>query len=75
MGVPHSDISIVANNADGAHGTGDRTLTDDEKAREAGEDAGKGASIGGVLGGARACWPASACSPFRGSAGWLRLAG
>ncbi|MEP6968482.1 MAG: hypothetical protein ABI906_10420 [Pseudomonadota bacterium] len=51
MGVPHSDISIVASNADGAHGRGHQAASNDEKAREAGEDAGKGASIGGVLGG------------------------
>ena len=43
-GVPHSDISIVANNADKI-ATTDRTS-------EAGEDAGKGATAGAVLGGA-----------------------
>lgn len=43
-GVPHSDISIVANNAD------KRAATD--RASEAGEDAGKGATAGAVLGGA-----------------------
>ena len=46
-GVPHRDISIVANNAHGEHdhlGAGDR-------ATEAGEDAGKGAGIGATLGG------------------------
>ena len=44
LGVPHSDISIVANNADKRYG-GDR-------ASEAGEDAGKGAGIGAAIGGA-----------------------
>ena len=43
-GVPHSDISIVANKA------GDRTASD--RASEAGEDAGKGAAAGAALGGA-----------------------
>jgi hypothetical protein len=43
-GVPHSDISIVANNSDNWHAK--------EKASEAGKDAGKGAGVGAVLGGA-----------------------
>ncbi len=52
MGVPHSDISIVASNADGAHANDDRTVTADEKAREAGKDASRGATVGAGLGGA-----------------------
>jgi hypothetical protein len=52
MGIPHSDISIVANNADGAYVNDGRTVTADEKAREAGDDAGKGATVGAGLGGA-----------------------
>lgn len=51
LGIPHSDISIVASNADGAYAQGDRTAAADEVAHDAGRDAGKGASIGGVLGG------------------------
>jgi hypothetical protein len=43
-GVPHRDISIVANNARGAHKA-------DAVASEAGEDAGKGAGIGAAVGG------------------------
>ncbi len=43
-GVPHRDISIVANNASGAHRT-------DAVASDAGEDAGKGAGIGAAVGG------------------------
>lgn len=39
-GVPHRDVSIVANNARGEHA-----------AAEAGEDAGKGAGIGAAVGG------------------------
>lgn len=42
-GVPHSDISIVASNADGAHGEGPATA--------AGEDAATGAGIGATVGG------------------------
>jgi hypothetical protein len=42
-GVPHRDVSIVANNARGAHKT--------EAAAEAGEDAGKSAGIGAAVGG------------------------
>lgn len=41
-GVPHRDVSIVANNARGEHAA----------ANEAGEDAGTGAGIGAALGGA-----------------------
>lgn len=40
-GVPHDDISIVANNANGRHAA----------ASEAGEDAGVGAGIGAAVGG------------------------
>ena len=47
MGVPHSDISIIANNRDRAHG--DRDYVNES---EAAEDAGKGASAGALLGGA-----------------------
>ncbi len=43
-GVPHGDISIVANNAAGEHGGQGR-------AGAAGEDAGKGAGIGATVGG------------------------
>ena len=43
-GVPHRDVSIVANNAAGTHAT-------NATASEAGEDAGKGAGIGAAVGG------------------------
>ena len=43
-GVPHRDVSIVANNARGTHKA-------DEIASEASEDAGKGAGIGAAVGG------------------------
>jgi hypothetical protein len=47
-GIPHSDISIVASNADGAHDHhGDHAVDGDAASR----GAGKGASVGGVLGG------------------------
>lgn len=45
-GVPHRDISIVANNAHGGHAAADH------QADKAGDDAGKGAVAGTVLGGA-----------------------
>lgn len=44
MGVPHSDISLVANNADERYGA--------NRTGEAGDDAGKGAGLGAALGGA-----------------------
>ena len=44
-GVPHRDLSLVANNAHGAHGV------NGERAGVAGEDAGKGAGVGATLGG------------------------
>jgi hypothetical protein len=43
-GVPHRDVSIVANNSRGTHKA-------DAVASEAGEDAGKGAGIGAAVGG------------------------
>ena len=43
-GVPHRDVSIVANNAAGTHSA-------NANASEAGEDAGKGAGIGAAVGG------------------------
>ncbi len=42
-GVPHTDISIVANNAEDWHGA--------DRPSEAAEDAGKGAGIGAAVGG------------------------
>ncbi len=45
-GVPHRDISLVANNAHGVHTTnGDRAAT------AAGDDAGAGAGLGATIGG------------------------
>jgi hypothetical protein len=45
LGIPHDDISLVANNADEVHKT--------ERTHDAvGDDAGKGATAGAVLGGA-----------------------
>lgn len=46
-GVPHRDISLVANNAQGEHDH----LGAGERASEAGEDAGKGAGVGAAVGG------------------------
>ena len=50
-GVPHGDISVVANNARGDHGVGRRTAGE-PTADAAADDAGKGAGVGAVLGGA-----------------------
>src|SRR3954469_13886583 len=55
-GVPHSDISIVANNAEGRLGDSSRsTITssaaDVDRDHDAGTGAGTGATIGTVLGG------------------------
>lgn len=44
-GVPHEDLSLVANDAHGEHGSAVGA------ASESGEDAGKGARIGGAIGG------------------------
>jgi hypothetical protein len=54
MGVPHRDISLIANNADGSHDhRGDRRSGDGRTATDrAAQDAGKGAATGGVIGGA-----------------------
>ena len=70
-GIPHSDISIVANNAGGRHGTDDHS--------EAAEDAGKGAGIGGVLGGGAGLLPGLGVLAIPGlgpvvAAGWLAAA-
>ena len=51
MGIPHSDISIVASNAEAAHSTGTLGAAADNASDEAAGDAGKGASLGGVVGG------------------------
>ncbi len=45
-GVPHRDISLVANNAHGGHGA-----NGDHAARASGDDAGKGAGLGATIGG------------------------
>lgn len=45
LGIPHRDISIVANNAHGEHAVGEH------RADKAAEDAGKGAGIGATVGG------------------------
>ena len=48
-GVPHHDISLIANNAEGRHlGEGRR---DDPEGHDAADGAGKGATTGGILGG------------------------
>ena len=49
-GVPHDDISLIANNAEGRHLTGGRRDGLDDN--DAAEGAAKGATTGGLLGGA-----------------------
>ncbi len=53
-GVPHADISLVANNADARHGSDGATstgLTSGDPAQGASTGGGTGASLGTVLGG------------------------
>jgi hypothetical protein len=53
-GIPHSDISIVANNSDNWYSTGNKVDRDrdgvDDRAESAGKGAGIGAGIGGTAG-------------------------
>ena len=53
MGISHSDISIVASNADNRYSTGTTTSSAkaDDVADDAGDGAGTGATLGTVLGG------------------------
>jgi hypothetical protein len=51
-GVPHSDISIVANNSDNWFGTDKKVDRDGDGVDDRAEGAGKGAGIGAGLGGA-----------------------
>jgi hypothetical protein len=51
-GVPHSDISIVANNSDNWFGTNKKVDRDRDGVDDRAEGAGKGAGIGAGLGGA-----------------------
>src|SRR6478609_6796517 len=51
-GVPHSDISLVANNSDGWFNTDRKVDRDDDGVDERAEGAGKGAGIGAGVGGA-----------------------
>ena len=51
-GVPHSDISIVANNSDNWFSSGKKVDRDGDGVDDRAEGAGKGAGIGAGLGGA-----------------------
>src|ERR1700722_142936 len=51
-GVPHSDISIVANNSDNWYGGGKKVDRDGDGVDDRAEGAGKGAGIGAGVGGA-----------------------
>jgi hypothetical protein len=51
-GVPHSDISIVANNSDNWYGADKKVDRDGDGVDDRAESAGKGAGIGAGLGGA-----------------------
>lgn len=50
LGVPHSHISIVASNADGAHGDTETTLGDVNDRGDVGRGVSTGAAVGGVGG-------------------------
>ncbi|RZM17722.1 MAG: hypothetical protein EOP67_62010, partial [Sphingomonas sp.] len=50
LGVPHDAISIVANNADGAHGDGSTTLGDVDDHGDVSRGVSTGAAVGGVGG-------------------------
>ena len=61
-GVPHSDISIVANNSDGWYSKDNKVDRDHDGVDDRAEGAGKGAGVGAGLGGAAGlllvgCWP------------------
>ena len=51
-GVPHADISIVANNSDGWYSTDKKVDRDRDGVDDRAEGAGKGAGVGAGLGGA-----------------------
>jgi hypothetical protein len=51
-GVPHSDISIVANNSDNWYSSGKKVDRDHDGVDDRAEEAGKGAGIGAGVGGA-----------------------
>src|ERR1700709_2086750 len=51
-GVPHSDISLVANNSDGWFSTNKKVDRDHDGVDDRAEGAGKGAGIGAGVGGA-----------------------
>src|SRR6478672_13303115 len=51
-GVPHSDISLVANNSDGWFNTDKKVDRDHDGVDDRAEGAGKGAGIGATIGGA-----------------------
>src|SRR3954447_20166124 len=51
-GVPHSDISIVANNSDNWYSPGGKIDRDRDGVDDRAEGAGKGAGVGAGLGGA-----------------------
>jgi hypothetical protein len=50
-GIPHSDISIVANNSDNWYSAGNKVDRDRDGADDRAESAGKGAGIGAGIGG------------------------
>ena len=84
-GVPHSEISIVASNADGWYaadrgtpagvGTPDRVDRNANGIDDRAEGSGAGAGIGAVVGGAPGCLRAWVCSPFLDWALWSPLVG
>jgi hypothetical protein len=65
-GVPHSDISIVANNSENWYRPGAKVDRDRDGVDDRAEGAGTGAGIGAGLGGQRDYLPVWDCWLFRG---------
>jgi hypothetical protein len=63
-GVPHSDISIVANNSDSWFSSDKKVDRDRDGVDDRAEGAGKGAGIGQGLAAQPGCWQASAYLQF-----------
>ena len=72
--MPHSDISIVANNSDNWY-SGNKVDRDGDGVDDRAEGAGKGAGIGAGLGGAAGLLAGLGCSRSQASARSLRRAG
>ena len=77
-GVPHSEISIVANNSDNWFSTGKKVDRDHDGVDDRAEGAGTGAGVGAGLGGAAGLLAGLGLLAIPGlgpvvAAGWLQL--